>query len=40
MTKFMKCTIAILGGVLWAAFLVRIEAIEILKELVSFVCLI
>lgn len=36
MTKFMKVTIAIFGGVLWATFLVRIDVIEILEELCSF----
>lgn len=36
MTKFMKCTIALFGAVLWATFLVRIDAIEILRELCSF----
>lgn len=36
MTKFMKVTIAIFGGVLWITFLVQIDAIEILKELCSF----
>lgn len=36
MTKFMKCTIALFGGVLWATVLVRIDAIEILRELCSF----
>lgn len=40
MTKFMKGTLAIFGGVLWAAFLVRIDVIEILVELCSIVCLI
>lgn len=36
MTKFMKCTIALFGAVLWATFLVRIDVIEILRELCSF----
>lgn len=36
MTKFMKVTIAIFGGVLWATLLVQIDAIEILEELCSF----
>ena len=36
MTKYMKVTIAIFGGVLWATFLVQIDAIEILEELCSF----
>lgn len=40
MTKFMKCTYAIFGGVLWISFLVQIDAIEVLEELYSFVCLI
>jgi len=40
MTKFMKCTIAIFGGVLWITFLVQINAIDVLEELVSSVCLI
>lgn len=35
MTKFMKCTIALFGGVLWATFLVRIDVIEVLRELFS-----
>lgn len=35
MTKFMKCTIALFGGVLWIAFLIQIDAIEILRELYS-----
>lgn len=40
MTKFMKCTIALFGAVLWAIILVQIDAIEVLEELVSSVCLI
>ena len=40
MTKVMKGTLAIFGGVLWATFLVRIDVIEILVELCSIVCLI
>lgn len=40
MTKFMKCTIALFGAVLWATFLVQIDAIDVLEELVSSVCLI
>lgn len=40
MTKFMKCTIALFGGVLWATFLVQIDVVEILVELCSIVCLI
>lgn len=35
MTKFMKWTIALFGGVLWAIFLVRIDVIEVLRELLS-----
>lgn len=40
MTKQMKGTLAIFGGVLWATFLVQIDAIEVLEELCSFLCLI
>lgn len=40
MTKFMKVTLAIFGGVLWAIFLVQIDVIEVLVELCSIVCLI
>lgn len=40
MTKQMKGTLAILGGVLWATFLVQIDVVEILVELCSIVCLI
>ena len=36
MTKFMKWTIALFGAVLWAIFLVRIDVIQILRELCSF----
>lgn len=36
MTKFMKWTIALFGAVLWAILLVRIDVIQILRELCSF----